>query len=130
MSVRRGIILLVAVVIIAASTMAVGVGSAAGAVGRTAVGDRITYWFAADSKRVYATAYNFFGLKAEFYSLDRDPRPGPIQRRFDTMVILPGQRVSSTISSPDGFASCAIAVNGRIRSQVNVYHAHQVARCY
>ncbi|MBA5846330.1 hypothetical protein [Gordonia amicalis] len=129
MSVRRAVVL-IAVVIIAASTMAVGVGSASGAVGRTAVGDRITYWFAADSKRVYATAYNIFGLKAEFYSLDRELRPGGIQRRFDTTVILPGQRVSSTISSPDGYAACAIAVNGRIRSQKSVFHAHQIARCY
>ena len=127
---RRAMTLTMSVLLLITGAAILGAGSAAGAVGRTAVGDQITYWFAADFNRVYATAYTYLGIKAEFHSLDRDPLVGPIQRRFDTTVILPGQRISSTITSSSGYAACAIAINGRIRTQVSVDESNRVARCF
>ncbi|MCK8616207.1 hypothetical protein [Gordonia sp. C13] len=118
----------VSVVLATVAAIGVGAGTAGAVVGPTKLGDRITYWFWADDTRVYATAHNVV-LTAEFYSLDRKPLIGPIQRRFDTTVLLPGQRIASTISSPTGSSGCAIAINGRIKTQVNVYRAHQTARC-
>lgn len=130
MKYRRVIILVAAICVSIGAIISIGPGRAESSVGHVNVGDRITYWFWADSKRVYATAYNFLGLKAEFYSLDTEPLIGPLQRRFDTVVLLPGQRVASTISTSSGAgAGCSIAINGRTRSQVNVYRPHQVARC-